>query len=437
MLKQLWANFLAIVKQASGRASDKPTQARRAVKSNLVNLSTSSQAIVRKHRPDYYIVMYMVLLMMIGLVLIYAIGPQRVNLLNRSFDTNHYNQTYFFSKQVMSMVIALVAFVITAKVPLEKIKKHALLILAIGLGTGVFLFVFSKQPLYKLGLAQCSLGACRWLNLRFVTIQVAEIIKLSMVVFFAVFWKFFADKQTLNKSSNLFYSAIIFCLAFVMIAVWQNDLGTSLSMVFILLAMLWSAGIKPQIMIIIAVLGLVGSAGFVMAKPHRRARVMTFLKGDNAEITDQTRHIIQAKIAVGSGGIFGLGIGKSVQATGYLPEAINDSIFAIIGEVFGLFGCLVVVGLFAALVARLLKNVATSHDAFNRLLIVGAAAWVFSHFAINITSMLGIAPMTGITLPFLSYGGTSMIFVAAVLGLAFNASQFTAHSVYLFKRGKI
>lgn len=337
----------------------------------------------------------------------------------------------------MSMVIALVAFVITAKVPLEKIKKHALLILAIGLGTGVFLFVFSKQPLYKLGLAQCSLGACRWLNLRFVTIQVAEIIKLSMVVFFAVFWKFFADKQTLNKSSNLFYSAIIFCLAFVMIAVWQNDLGTSLSMVFILLAMLWSAGIKPQIMIIIAVLGLVGSAGFVMAKPHRRARVMTFLKGDNAEITDQTRHIIQAKIAVGSGGIFGLGIGKSVQATGYLPEAINDSIFAIIGEVFGLFGCLVVVGLFAALVARLLKNVATSHDAFNRLLIVGAAAWVFSHFAINITSMLGIAPMTGITLPFLSYGGTSMIFVAAVLGLAFNASQFTAHSVYLFKRGKL
>lgn len=96
MLKQLWANFLVIVKQASGRASDKPTQARRAVKSNLTNLSTSSQAIVRKHRPDYYIVMYMVLLMMIGLVLIYAIGPQRVNLLNRSFDTNHYNQTYFF-----------------------------------------------------------------------------------------------------------------------------------------------------------------------------------------------------------------------------------------------------------------------------------------------------------------------------------------------------
>ena len=169
--------------------------------------------------------------------------------------------------------------------------------------------------------------------------------------------------------------------------------------------------------------------GFVAVKPHRMARVMTFLKGDSTEITDSTRHIIQAKIAVGSGGMFGLGIGKSVQATGYLPEAINDSIFAIIGEVFGFAGCIVVVGLFAALVARLLKNVATSHDAFNRLLITGAAAWVFSHFAINITSMLGIAPMTGITLPFLSYGGTSMIFVAGVLGLAFNASQFTAHSI--------
>lgn len=437
MLKQLWMNFLAIVRQASGQVSNRPTQARRVSKPNLANLSTSHQAIVRKHRPDYYIVMYMILLMLIGLVLIYAIGPQRVNLLNRSFDTNHYNQTYFFSKQLMSMAIALVAFVMAAKIPLDKLKKHALLILVLGLGAGVFLFVFSKQPLYKLGLVQCSLGACRWLNFRFMTVQVAEIIKLSLVVFFAVFWKFFADKQTLNKSSNLFYSAVIFCLAFIMIAVWQNDLGTGLSMVFILLAMFWNAGLKPQIMLVILVLGLVGSGGFVMAKPHRRARVMTFLKGDNTEITDQTRHIIQAKIAVGSGGMFGLGIGKSVQATGYLPEAINDSIFAIIGEVFGFAGCVVVVGLFAALVARLLKNVATSHDTFNRLLITGAAAWVFSHFAINVTSMLGIAPMTGITLPFLSYGGTSMIFVAAVLGLAFNASQFTAHSIYSFKRGKL
>lgn len=434
----LWANFLAIVGQASGRVSDRPTQARRIAKPGLNNLSGSSQTIVRKHRPDYYIVMYMILLMLIGLVLIYAIGPQRVNLLNRSFDSNNqYSQTYFFSKQLISLVLAIVAFVMTASVPLEQLKKHALLILAIGLGTGMFLFIFSKQPLYKLGLVQCSLGACRWLNFRFMTIQVAEVIKISLVVFFAVFWKFFADKQTLNKSANLFYSAVILALALLMIVVWQNDLGTGLSMVFILLAMLWNAGVKPQIMLLIAVCGAVVALGFVAVKPHRMARVMTFLKGDSTEITDSTRHIIQAKIAVGSGGMFGLGIGKSVQATGYLPEAINDSIFAIIGEVFGFAGCIVVVGLFAALVARLLKNVATSHDTFNRLLITGAAAWVFSHFAINITSMLGIAPMTGITLPFLSYGGTSMIFVAGVLGLAFNASQFTAHSIYSFKRGKL
>ena len=113
----LWANFLAIVGQASGRVSDRPTQARRMAKPGLKNLSSSSQTIVRKHRPDYYIVMYMILLMLIGLVLIYAIGPQRVNLLNRSFDSNNqYSQTYFFSKQLISLVLAIVAFVMTANI---------------------------------------------------------------------------------------------------------------------------------------------------------------------------------------------------------------------------------------------------------------------------------------------------------------------------------
>lgn len=433
--RQLWANFLPTVRQASGQAVEQPVRGRR-VAGYGQRLQTN-QVIVRKHRPDYYIVMYMLILMLLGLVLIYAIGPQRANLLNKSFGSDRYGQTYYFSKQLISMVVAIGAFAVAAKVSLDQLKKHALLILILGLGVGVFLFVFSKQPLYKLGLVQCSLGACRWLDFKVITIQAAEVIKLSLVVFFAVLWKFFADRNTLNRVPNLVYSAVIIIVALVMIAVWQNDLGTGLSMIFILLAMLWNAGIKPSIMVLIITLGMIASVGFVMAKPHRMARVATFLKGDNVEINDQTRHIVQAKIAVGSGGMFGLGIGKSVQATGYLPEALNDSIFAIIGEVFGFVGCVGVVGLFAALVVRLLKNVATSHDVFYRLLITGAAAWVFSHFAINITSMLGIAPMTGITLPFLSYGGTSMVFVATVLGLAFNASQFTAHSVYSFKRGKL
>ena len=429
-LRVLWANFLLTVRQASGQTAESVPRGRRTW-NNSRHLQ-AEQTIIRKHRPDYMIVMYMILLMLIGLMLIYAIGPQRANLTNNSFSKNQ-SQTYFFSKQLVVSILAIVAFTVTANVPMEKLKKYSLLILAVGLGAGLLLFIFSKQPLYKLGLVQCALGACRWFNFRVITVQVAEIIKLSLVIFFAVFWNFFADKQTLNKKDNLIYSAVIFSLAFYMIVVWQNDLGTGLSMVFILMAMFWNAGVKPKVMVI----GLVGALGFIKMKPHRIDRVMTFLKGDSAEITDSTRHIVQAKIAVGSGGMFGLGIGKSVQATGYLPQAIDDSIFAIIGEVSGFVGCMVIVGIFTALVARLLKNVATSHDVFNRLLITGAAAWVFSHFAINTTSMLGIAPMTGITLPFLSYGGTSMIFVAGALGLAFNASRFTAHSVYLFKRGKI
>lgn len=431
MWQRLWSNFLLLARQASDQTgSMMKTSARRMA----TKRHQTQRVIVRQHRPDYQIVMYMVLLMLIGLVLIYAIGPQRVNLLNRSFegDAKTYNSLFYSNKQMASLVIALIAFGLAAKMPLERLKQYLLPILGVGLGVGVVLAIFSRQPLLPLGLAQCSYGACRWLNLKLVTVQVAEVMKLSLVIFFAGFWKLFADQGRINQSANLFYSGVILVVAFIMIAIWQNDLGTGLSMVFILLAMLWNAGVKPSLMLTIILIGAIGAMGFVAVKPHRVARVMTFLKGDDVQITDQTRHIVQAKIAVGSGGMFGLGIGKSVQATGYLPEAINDSIFAIVGELFGFVGTVGVIGLFAALIARLLRNAVVSHDMFYRLLIVGAAGWVFSHFAINITSMLGMAPMTGITLPFLSYGGTSMIFISFMLGLAFNASRFTAHTVYRF-----
>lgn len=418
----LWGQFLEIVRIASGAQKASPTGHFRSA--NQRSLASSNLAIVRQHRPDYYIVMFMTLLMLMGLVLIYAIGP-RVNI---------NNQTGFFVKQLVSLALAIGSFAFMSKLPLSLIRRLALPMLIFGFGAGALLFVASFGPLKALNIAQCTYGACRWLRVGgFGTVQVAEIIKLALVVFFATWWKYFVDRGQISSKQNLFYSLLIVAIATVMIVVWQNDLGTGIAMISIVLAMLWAAGIKRRFVVgLLVLLALAG--GFAVAlKPHRIARVMTFLQGDDAVVTDANRHIIQAKIAIGSGGIFGLGIGNSVQATGYLPEAVNDSIFAIIGEVFGLVGCLIVVALFVGLIGHLLHGAALSHDPFNRLLMAGAGTWVLAHFLINTTSMLGIAPMTGITLPFLSFGGTSMIFLAAAIGLAFNASRFTAHSLYLDK----
>ena len=119
--------------------------------------------------------------------------------------------------------------------------------------------------------------------------------------------------------------------------------------------------------------------------------------------------------------------GNSVQATGYLPEAINDSVFAIIGETFGFVGSVLVLVLFSALLLRLLRISDHLVDMPMRLAVAGVWGWLVAHVILNIASMLGIFPLTGITLPLLSFGGTSMVFIAAALGLAFQLSRYTAH----------
>jgi cell division protein FtsW len=156
---------------------------------------------------------------------------------------------------------------------------------------------------------------------------------------------------------------------------------------------------------------------------------VTFLKGDSSSTEDAgSYHIEHAKIAIGSGGFFGVGIGNSVQATGYLPEAINDSVFAIMGETFGFVGLVAILGLFVALLMRILKVMDHLVDIRLKLLVAGVFGWLGAHVILNVASMIGIFPLTGITLPLLSFGGTSMIFIAAALGLVFQLSRYTVHT---------
>ena len=193
--------------------------------------------------------------------------------------------------------------------------------------------------------------------------------------------------------------------------------------------MLFIGGINKRIggiiLLTLAVIGLV----FIFSAPHRIDRIVTYLKGDNTSISDASSyHIEHAKIAIGTGGLFGVGIGNSVQATGYLPEAINDSVFAIMGETFGFVGLVIILALFVALLMRLLKVMDHLVDIRLKLLVAGVFGWFGAHVILNVASMIGIFPITGITLPLLSFGGTSMLFIVAALGLVFQLSHYTVHS---------
>jgi cell division protein FtsW len=369
------------------------------------------------------------LLMLLGLIVMYAIGPQRANVLNNAYGTDYYTSMYFFVKQTVSLLLALATFVLLATTPFTFVKKHAGKILVLGL---IACAILAIGGLFDLVFVQCSLGACRWFDLGVLgSLQPAEFLKFGLLAFAAGFLGVRMRQGLINSLHKTLIpmGAIMLTVVLFVIGI-QKDMGTGIVFFSIMGAMLMVAGLSRRIGLVI----LLGAVGLLMLliiiAPHRVERVTTFLSGDgnvNMSIDDANYHITHAKIAIGSGGVIGVGIGNSVQATGYLPEAINDSVFAIMGETFGFIGLTLILLLFTALLLRLLRIVDHLPDTWMKLAVAGVFGWLAAHVILNVAAMIGVFPLTGITLPLLSFGGTSMIFIAGALGLAFQLSRYTVY----------
>lgn len=375
--------------------------------------------VMRKHKSDRMIGVLTIALLGLGLIIIYAIGPMRANVMNAIYDAN-YDDNYFFLRQLMNVILSLAVIVVAFKVPYGVIRKLGKAVLIIGLVLCAGLMVLSWMGS---SMARCELGACRWYNISGLSLQPAEVLKMGLVLYLAGLMAERKKQGKLESWSDFWLPfAVVSGLSLGFVVVIQKDLGTGVSMVAIIMAMLFMSGVRMRYfaMVVLAV-GMCGVAAIV-SSPHRVERLLTF---NNAESSD-SYHIENAMIAIGSGGLLGVGPGNSVQATGYLPESINDSVFAVMGETFGFVGLVVVVGCFTALLLRLLRTARFLHDDEQSLVVVGIFAWAAAHVVVNIASMTGLIPLTGITLPLLSYGGTSMLFTAAALGLALQLSCYTA-----------
>ena len=377
--------------------------------------------LVRKHRPDYQIVVYIGVLLLLGLVVLYAISPARVELLNYGGDAS-LDQAHFMQRQLLYLIIGVAAFVVAAAVPFSLWRRYASFIVLGSLGLCVLLFIFGAL---NVPLALCTGGACRWFNLGFTTFQPAELVKFGILLFTA---GFLARKMRAGKINDVHETLIplgmLVGAASLFIIGLQKDMGTGLALLGIVATMLFVAGINKRTASLVfgAMVGL--SVLFILIAPHRLERVMTFV-GHNDETANY--HIDQALIALGSGGAFGLGLGKNVQAFGYLPEAPNDSIFAVMGESFGFIGSVAILVFIAALLLRLLNIVDRTEDATMRLIVAGVFGWLATHTILNIGAMVGVIPLTGITLPLLSFGGTSLLFIMLALGIVFSISRYTVH----------
>lgn len=387
-------------------------------------------AVKRRHHPDYQILLYMGLLMMLGLVVIYAIGPQRANALQLT------NINFFFN-QSRSLFAAIVAFIVLAKVPYPLIRQHAREVLLVGF---ISLFVLAVAGILKLPIAQCSLGACRWFNIPSLgSVQPAEFMKFGVLVFGAAFLGNRASKGMVNNfEKTIVPFGIVLAVAALFIVGLQKDMGTGLSLAAIAATMFIIAGLNVRTGALLLAAALAFAVLFIAIAPHRMERIVTFFGHDKSTQANEDNgyHIKNAKIAIGTGGLFGVGIGNSVQATGYLPEAINDSVFAIMGEMFGFVGLTVILALFAALLLRIMTMVDHLADPWMKLVAAGVFGWLAGHVFLNVAAMIGLVPLTGITLPLLSFGGTSMIFIAGALGLVYQLSRYTTHDVVELKEGQ-
>lgn len=377
---------------------------------------------MRKHKSDRVIAVLTFVLMAVGLIVIFAIGPQRANFMNSAYGSN-YDSNYFFWHQLASVALSVAAFILAFKLPYDILRKYSKILVFIGLGLCAILAGLS---LIGSSLASCQLGGCRWFNLGPLGgFQPAEFLKLGLVLYLAQLAAKRKKEGKLESRDFLQPYAIVSILALIFIVVLQKDLGTGIAVVAIALSILYMSGIKMKYFLAALLVVIVGGILSVVTSPHRMERIFTFSGEGNS---DDTYHIENAEMAIGTGGFFGVGIGNSVQATGYLPESINDSVFAVMGETFGFVGLSAIIAAFLVLLSRVLKT-AKKLDTERSLVATGVFAWVAAQMIVNIAAMTGLVPLTGITLPLLSYGGTSMIFVSFSLGLVLQLSCYTGREV--------
>lgn len=352
--------------------------------------------------------LFITLALLLGGLLI--VSSASVVISQKNFNTPY----YYLLRQSLAALVGIAAALITQAIPYKIWKKLApiLLLAAFLLSAAVFI------PELGLSLG----GAKRWLKIGPINFQPSELLKISLILYLAS-W---LEKKRGRISG--FTSAFVPFLAVISIAgailVLQRDIGTLLVVATSAIILYFLGGGKISQVAAIAALAIAALLTLVQIAPYRVNRFLVFF---NPELDPQGigYHINQALIAIGTGGFWGRGFGQSIQKYNYLPEPTGDSIFAIIVEEFGFFGSVILIGVFLAFFFRAMLIARQAPDLFAKLLVAGLASLIMLQVFINIAAISGFLPLTGIPLPFVSYGGTALVVNLAMVGIILNVSKHT------------
>jgi cell division protein FtsW len=344
------------------------------------------------------------LLVFIGIIMVFS-----ASFIQSKFKLD--DSYYFLKRNLIYAVLGFIAMMFTAKLDYrfwdKNSKKLGIIVIA--------LLIMVLSPLGK-----SINGAQRWLGVGGLTIQPAELAKFATIVITAkLIEKKYDDIKSLTKGvlPLLIMPGIFFTLIIL-----QPNLSTAGTVILVTFVMIFVAGMDMKIVYTMFGAGVALFGVMVAAAPYRLARVTSFLDPFKDPL-GAGYQVIQGLYALGSGGLFGLGLGKSRQKYFYIPEPQNDFIFAIIGEELGLIGCAIVIMLFVLLVYRCIRIAIRCSDVFSCMLVVGIGGQIGIQAALNIAVATSSMPVTGVALPFISYGGTSLIIFMAAVGIVLNVSK--------------
>ncbi|WP_438351619.1 stage V sporulation protein E [Paenibacillus sp. FA6] len=356
--------------------------------------------------PDLWILLCILSLLTIGIIMVYSAGSVL------GFR-NYGDSFYFVKRQLLFAVLGIATMFVTANLDYRIWTKYA----KAGLVICFILLVIVLIP----GIGNVRGGARSWLGISSFGIQPSEFMKLGMILFLAK-WLSQDNFNITSFSKGLLPPLGLIVTAFGLIMM-QPDLGTGSVMFGAAMMIVFTAGARMKHLGMLVLVGIVGFTGLILAAPYRLKRITAFLDPWSDPLGSGYQ-IIQSLYAIGPGGLGGLGLGMSRQKYSYVPEPQTDFIFSILAEELGFIGGMIVLLLFLILIWRGMRIAMTIPDSFGSLLAVGIVGMLAIQVIVNIGVVIGLMPVTGITLPLISYGGSSLTLMLTALGILLNLSRY-------------
>lgn len=361
--------------------------------------------LLKKHNPDYWTFLIILVMLTFGIIMVFSASQYFAQ--HKPYEDSY----YFLKRQLFNALLGVVAMVILMNFDYHHFRKLCIPLLIVGLGlVAVVLAIGSEAG-----------GAVRWIDLGFIRFQPSEIMKIALVIFLAASLSKKDQKQLSSLKKGFLPYVVLIGAVFCLVAV--ENLSTAIIMAGTAWLMMFCAGNKPAHLFTLVLIGVVGIVIAIQMEGFRMGRLTAFLDpwADPKGLGYQT---IQSMVAIGSGGLSGVGLGAGGAKWYYLPDRHTDFIFSIIAEELGLVGGIFVFLLFAAFTWRGLSIAWNSSDTFGSLLATGLTLMISLQATINLGVALGCLPVTGVTLPFISYGGTSLVISLAAMGVLLNVSRY-------------